>query len=131
MNYFSDTHTFLWFVGGNNQLSPLARRLLADDNNTIWLSVASLWERAIKFSTGKLAQLQSDKPFAQHITDLLTDNAFQVLPVKQAHVTHIVTLPLHHRNPFDRLLVAQSHLENLPLISADTVLDAYSVQRLW
>jgi len=131
VNLLSDTHTFLWFTGGNSQLSSTARRLIEDPQNRNWLSIASIWEMAIKFSNGKLAQLQSDKPFAQHITDLLTDNAFQVLSIRQAHVTHVVTLPFHHRDPFDRLLVAQSYLENFPIISADTALDAYPIQRLW
>lgn len=131
MNLLSDTHTFPWFVGGSSQLSLTARQLIEDPKNTNWLSIASLWEMAIKFSLGKLEQLASEKPFAEHIADLLAENAYQVLSIRQSHVTHVVKLPFHHRDPFDRLLVAQSQIEAMPILSADRLLDPYGIQRLW
>jgi PIN domain nuclease of toxin-antitoxin system len=131
MRLLIDTHTFLWFVEGDPQLSAEARRLLEDADNEIWLSLASVWEMAIKFSIGKLTLLDRVRPFAEHLSDLIESNGIAILPVTLPQVLHVATLPLHHRDPFDRLLVAQSLTEGMPLVSADAVLDAYRVRRLW
>jgi PIN domain nuclease of toxin-antitoxin system len=123
-----DTHTFLWFLADDPQLSPTARSLIEDGTNEILLSMASLWEIAIKVSLGKLTL---GGAFATFIPDQLTLNAFGLLPIELAHVTAVAALPFHHRDPFDRLLVAQALVEPLPIISRDPALDAYGVTRKW
>lgn len=131
MRLLIDTHTFLWFVEGDPQLSAGARRLLEEADNEIWLSLASIWEMAIKFSIGKLTLLDREGSFAEHLADLIESNGIAILPVTLPRVLLVATLPLHHRDPFDRLLVAQSLTDGMPLVSADTILDAYGVRRLW
>ena len=92
------------------------------------MSAASLWELAIKVSIGKLALAQ---PYDIFIPQQLTDNAIEILPISLAHLSVVSTLPFHHRDPFDRLLIAQAMAEQLPIVSADTAFEAYSVKRLW
>ena len=99
---------------GSPQLSLTARQALEDENNETWLSAASVWEMAIKISTDKLALSQ---PLPEYIADQTSRNGIQLLP----QVMHVATLPFLHRDPFDRLIVAQCELESLPLISADQV----------
>jgi PIN domain nuclease of toxin-antitoxin system len=131
MRLLADTHTFLWMVEGDPQLSPTARALLEDANNETYLSLASVWEMAIKVSIGKLSQLTLNKPFHLQVTELLEQNGVALLPIELPHVVHVATLPFHHRDPFDRLIVAQSTLESMPLVSADAIFDDYGIQRLW
>ena len=128
MRLLLDTHTFLWFLADDPQLSPAARRLIEDGTNEIVLSMASLWEIAIKVSLGKLTL---GGAFATFIPDQLTLNAFGLLPIELAHVTAVAALPFHHRDPFDRLLIAQALVEPLPIISRDPALDAYGITRKW
>lgn len=131
MKLLLDTHAFLWFVEGDPQLSVTARHLIEDDNNELWLSMASLWEMAIKFSIGKLTALNTAHPFEQQIAEQLLRNDILILPILQLHVMRVASLPFHHRDPFDRLLAAQSLIEDIPLLSTDQVMDAYGVNRLW
>ena len=131
MKLLADTHTFLWFVEGDPQLSLVARRLLEDPNNEILLSIASIWEMAIKVSIGKLTLLTSDKSFEVNLTEQLQQNGFGVLPIVLPHIFLVVNLPFHHRDPFDRILAAQSLMENIPIVSIDAILDSYGLQRLW
>jgi PIN domain nuclease of toxin-antitoxin system len=128
MKLLLDTHTFLWFIEGDARLSARARRLIEDPGNEIYLSAASLWKMGIKASLGKL-QLQ--RPFAMLIPQEIADNQIMLLDITCDHVVAITTLPFHHRDPFDRMLIAQSLVEQIPIVSADAVLDAYSVTRLW
>lgn len=93
----------------------------------MWLSVASLWEMAIKISPGRLA---FDQPFEDFIAQQLEMNSVDLLNITVAHAAQVARLPFHHRDPFDRLLVAQASIERLVLVSADTIFDAYNVQRL-
>jgi PIN domain nuclease of toxin-antitoxin system len=102
--------------------------VISDPANEILLSVASLWEAAIKFSVGKL-ELQPS--FEVAVLGQMARNDVRLLGIEVAHVTRTLTLPFHHRDPFDRLLVAQALEENLPVVSADAILDAYTVRRLW
>ena len=90
--------------------------------------MASIWEMAIKAGIGKL---NLTRPFADFLTDRLDGNGFDTLPIERIHAVQIATLPLHHRDPFDRLLIAQSLTDGMPLVSADAVFDAYGVSRLW
>jgi PIN domain nuclease of toxin-antitoxin system len=127
MRLLLDTHTFLWFIDDNPRLSAKAKALLESDADLL-LSVVSLWEISIKVSIGKLTLAQ---PYDLFMPQQLTSNAVEILPISLAHLGVVATLPFHHRDPFDRLLVAQAMIEQLPVISIDSSLDAYSVKRLW
>jgi PIN domain nuclease of toxin-antitoxin system len=128
MRYLLDTHSLIWFIIGDLQLSDRARQLMDDDNNELFLSIASMWEMAIKCSIGKLHLTQ---PFEKLFPAQLDTNDISVLSITVDHLKAVCYLPLHHRDPFDRLIVAQAQVEHLPLISADTILDSYGVQRVW
>ncbi|MDB9375421.1 type II toxin-antitoxin system VapC family toxin [Nodularia sphaerocarpa] len=130
MMFLLDTHTFIWYVTDNSRLSNQVLELINDENNQIFLSVASLWEIAIKQSIGKLT-FNQPLPFEIFITQQLNLNDFSLVDIKISHVAVISSLTLHHRDPFDRLLIAQSIVENIPLLSADQIFDAYPIQRLW
>lgn len=126
--YLLDTHSFLWFIAGDDRLSRRMRSLMADGDRVLLLSVASIWEIAIKVSFGKLLLAA---PFAELIPEQLATNAIDILPIEVSDLSMLVQLPFHHRDPFDRLLAAQSLAKSLPLISGDTVFDHYQVERLW
>jgi PIN domain nuclease of toxin-antitoxin system len=124
-----DTHTFLWFINGDTKLSVPAREAIEDLNNERFISIASIWEMSIKNGLGKL-------PFAQpieiFIPDQLKANRIDILPITQEHAFLAGRLPLHHRDPFDRMLIAQSLSEKIPLVSSDSTFDAYAdLTRLW
>jgi PIN domain nuclease of toxin-antitoxin system len=123
-----DTHTLLWFYLGDPQLSAAARTLIEDAANTKLVSPASYWELAITIGLGRYTLTESYDDFIQHA---IFDNGFIILPVEPGHTAVLVTLPLHHKDPFDRLLVAQAMVEGIPLLSADPALDPYPVTRLW
>ncbi len=123
-----DTHTFLWYILANPQLSARAKALMRASENEKFLSIASPWETSIKVSTGKL---MLSEPLESYFAEQMRLNSIQLLPITLAHVARVSTLPFHHRDPFDRLLVAQSLTENIPLVSADAALDAYGIERLW
>lgn len=123
-----DTHTFLWFINDDGLLSITARQAIEDPANTILLSAASLWEMAIKVSTGKLIV---PSPFAAFMEDQLNQNDIGLLAIKATHTELVATLPFHHRDPFDRLLIAQALTENLTVAGKDDAFDAYGVRRLW
>ena len=127
MKLLLDTHTFLWFIGDNPKLSAAAKRLMESDVD-LMISAASLWEIAIKVSIGKLALTQ---PFQIFIPNQLSQNSVQLLPIGVAHLAVVSTLPFHHRDPFDRLMVAQAITEQLPIVSVDDKFDPYGVNRLW
>ena len=118
---------FLWFIMGSPTLSTHARDLIEDVTNEKFLSVASLWEIAIKYSLGKLTL---SKPFDELIPQQLSLNGFELLNISIDHATMVATLPFHHRDPFDRLLIAQAAVEKMPIVSVDAVFDAYSITRL-
>jgi PIN domain nuclease of toxin-antitoxin system len=128
MKLLLDTHTLLWFVWAEPQLSPTAKAAILDDANSVFVSVASLWELAIKVNIGKLSL---DIPLNDFLHEAVDANGFEVLPIERSHLAAIVTLPLHHRDPFDRLLIAQSLTTAMPLITADAAFDAYGISRLW
>jgi PIN domain nuclease of toxin-antitoxin system len=128
MPWLLDTHALLWFSWGDAQLSLAARALIEDETNQILVSVASIWEIAIKIGAGKLALTE---PLDQFVNEHLDGNQIDLLPIERRHAIHVATLPLHHRDPFDRILVAQSQLDGMPLVSADPIFDVYGVTRLW
>ncbi len=128
MRLLLDTHTFLWFILDDPQLSSTARNLIEDPANEIEVSPASYWEIAIKIKLRKYALPQ---PYQQFMETQITVNDIRILPIEPRHTSLLTTMHLHHKDPFDRLLVAQALTENIPIISVDPQLDAYSVQRLW
>src|SRR5258707_15776650 len=128
MRLLLDTHTFLWFFVGDSSLSATARSLIEDEFNERYLSVASLWEIAIKVSIGKLTL---SAPFDEIFPHHLTNNAIDLLGITLSHTSVITTLPFHHRDPFDRLLIAQAMTDQMEIVSGDGAFDDYSVTRLW
>ncbi|MEW6738158.1 MAG: type II toxin-antitoxin system VapC family toxin [Acidobacteriota bacterium] len=128
MRLLLDTHTFLWFIMGNSKLSSSARTLIEDISNDKQLSIVSVWEMAIKVSIGKLSLAG---PFEIIIPEQIKNNGFDVMNIDISHINIVATLPMHHRDPFDRLLIAQCMIEDLSIISADSAFDSYSVHRLW
>lgn len=128
MKLLLDTHTFLWFIMGNPKLSANARTFIEDQANEKFLSVASLWEIAIKVSIGKLAL---SAPFDTLIPQQLSVNGFELLRLEIAHAAALINLPFHHRDPFDRLLIAQALVEQMQIVSIDSTFDAYQTSRLW
>lgn len=128
MRVLLDTHTFLWAVNDSPQLSDRARTIVEDPNNELHLSIASLWEIAIKLSTGKL---KLALPFLELATQKTGQHGVMLLPITPAHLDLVTTLPFHHRDPFDRLIVAQCLAEGVPVLSRDDAFDDYEVVRLW
>lgn len=128
MRLLLDTHALLWWVEDDPQLSPEVRRQIADERNDCLVSLASAWEMAIKAGLGKLKlAVTVQRYFQEH----LTPNNFQLLPIGLEHVTLVEALPLHHRDPFDRLLIAQAKCDGLVLVSADPMFDEYGISRVW
>lgn len=123
-----DTHSLLWFIGGSPRLSLGARELIADITNPVFVSMASLWEIAIKVSLGKLSL---GRPFAELIPGQLQLNAIELQAITVGQVAAVTTLPFHHRDPFDRLLIARAMVERMSIVSADPVFDAHAITRLW
>jgi PIN domain nuclease of toxin-antitoxin system len=123
-----DTHVLLWFLSGSSRLSVTARSAIEDMANERLFSVAGAWEIAIKASLGKL---DLAVPFEKLVPGELRANAIELLAITPAHLVAVMALPFHHRDPFDRMYVAQSAVEGATLVSADPALDAYGIQRLW
>jgi PIN domain nuclease of toxin-antitoxin system len=128
MRLLLDSHTFLWFVLNDPQLSGVALNLVHDPANDILISPASYWEIAIKVRLGKINLNASYDDFMHRG---IVGNDFEILPIEPRHTSLLTTLPLHHRDPFDRLLVAQALTEAVPIVSTDAAFDSYGVQRLW
>ena len=128
MKVLLDTHTFLWYVEDAPQISASALEIINDGDNEVFFSMASAWEIAIKFGLGKL---QLPAPFEEFIARQTKLNDFEWLEISLHHISILPTLPQHHRDPFDRLLVAQAQSENLIILSADVALNAYDIARRW
>ena len=130
MRLLLDTHSMYWYIEDDPQLSGRARTLIQDASNEILVSPASYWEIAIKISIGKW---RLNRPYEEFIDIGLNQYGFQVLPILPTHTARLIGLPFPqgHRDPFDRLLVAQVLVEQIPIVSADLPLDAYGVTRLW
>ena len=129
MKLLLDTHTFLWFTGGSPKLSDHARRLIENIENEKMVSIASLWEMAIKAGIGRL---KLDLSFPEIVRDHISGNAMKVLHITPDHLEIVRTLPFHHKDPFDRLIIAQSYSETIPVLSRDSMFDRYiELQRIW
>ncbi len=124
MRLLLDTHTFLWFVNDNSKLSDRLKDLIEDTNNVIYLSVANLWEMSIKFNLGKLTL---DPNYEEFLDREVTTSSIQLLNIELEHLRINATLPFHHRDPFDRLIIAQSIAENIPIVTLDSAFNKYSV----
>jgi PIN domain nuclease of toxin-antitoxin system len=123
-----DTHAFIWWDNDKSQLSQPALDACLDQSNTLFLSIASIWEMQIKIQTGKLS---FTIPLEQRIIEQTRINGLKILPIRQKHIYTLAVLPDHHRDPFDRLLIAQSIYEKMTLISHDAQIKQYSLQLLW
>ncbi|MEH2214868.1 type II toxin-antitoxin system VapC family toxin [Nostoc sp.] len=128
MKLLLDTHVIIWSAGNPEKLSQKVRNLLIDTNNFWVVSMASVWELQIKSQLGKL-NLSSSLP--NFIETQQRVNNLQILPIELTHVYTLEALPSHHRDPFDRILIAQAIVEKMPLLSIDAVFDIYPVQRVW
>ncbi len=128
MQLLLDTHVLLWWINDSDMLSVKARKAIANAENECFLSLASCWEMAIKCSLGKLAL---SRPLDQFIPEQLSRNSIRLLNIDFRHITKVATLPYHHRDPFDRLLIAQASLEKMTLVTADTAIAQYGIKCLW
>ena len=116
MRVLIDTHVFLWWVEGSRELPAKARKVIADQENECLVSLASVWELAIKANLGKL---RLAKPVQRYVAEHLAANSFSLLDIQITHIGLVESLPRHHGDPFDRLLIAQALEEELPIITAD------------
>jgi len=128
MKYLLDTLTFLWWCMSPEQLSPGAYEVIADGRNEIYFSAASTWEIVIKTGKGRL--ILPEEP-GRYVVSRMSQHRFLALPIQIAHTLHISALPPQHADPFDRLLIAQSQLEALPLITKDEEIRLYEVETIW
>jgi PIN domain nuclease of toxin-antitoxin system len=128
MRSLLDTHAFLWFVAGDKRLSVRARNRIEARDSEVLLSIASIWEIAIKAALGRLPL---PSPVRNFVPQQMTQNKIGLLPVALDHALEAGSLPHHHRDPFDRMLVVQARMEEMPIISADPELDRYGIERVW
>jgi PIN domain nuclease of toxin-antitoxin system len=128
MRVLLDTHVFLWWINADPRLSTHAREIITDGENMLFLSAVSGWEIAIK---AKLGRLKLPGPLKTFIPEQMALNAIESLSVQMSHALHVHTLPLHHRDPFDRLLIAQAQLDNLPILTADSKIALYAIKIVW
>lgn len=128
MRLLLDTHAFLWWVEGAPALPARARAAIADADNECLLSLVSAWEMAIKSGLGKLKLAM---PVERYVVEQVAANGFRTLEMRLAHIGRVKSLPWHHRDPFDRLLIAQALEEDLPMVTADVAFRKYGVRRIW
>ena len=128
MKLLLDTHTLLWFVLDDPQLSRTAQVQIEDPSNEVYVSPVSCWEIAIKMSVGKYTLTV---PHATFFETVLVSTGCTVVPIEPRHTAGLVGMPFHHKDPFDRLLVATAIADGLTLVSADAIIDAYPVARAW
>ena len=128
MKVLLDTHTFLWWISNDTRLSSRAREIISNGNNELLLSAASGWEIAIKVRLGRLQLPYEPERF---IPEQLVINAIQSLPIKISHALHTYSLPIYHRDPFDRIIIAQAQLEGLPILTSDPQIAKYKVEIIW
>lgn len=127
MRNILDTHTLIWFLNGDEQLSMKAKKAIEKSGTVNFVSIASLWEMAIKTSLGKLEM----KSNYSKVAELLEDNGFQILPITFADTLLLLSLPFHHKDPFDRIIITQSISNNLTIITRDQYFSQYKIEQLW
>ncbi len=128
MNLVLDTHTFLWIVTNDNKLSTKAKKYYLDKENDKFLSGVSIWEIAIKISMGKL---KIGEPLGLFIEKHAIGNSIKILEIKHTHLYILESLPFHHKDPFDRAIIAQCIFEGYQIIGNDKAFDPYPVERVW
>ena len=128
MKYLLDTHALLWITTDDPKLSKKAKNIYLDAENEILLSIASIWELAIKSSIGKIT---FQKDLDDFVDVHIKGNNIEILKIELPHVLRIEKLPFHHRDPFDRLIIAQAIEDNLKILGADNTFDKYKVKRIW
>jgi PIN domain nuclease of toxin-antitoxin system len=128
MKAILDTHTFLWWNANDSQLSELVRKIITDSQNQLFLSAASSWEIAIKTGRGRLTLPESPEAY---IPSRMSLHRIQALPIQVSHSLRVFSLPNFHNDPFDRMLVAQSQMEGIPIISKDSSIAQYNVEIIW
>ena len=128
MKYLLDTHALLWITTDDPKLSKKAKNIYLDAENEILLSIVSIWELAIKSSLGKIT---FQKDLDDFVDVHIKGNNIEILKIELPHVLRIEKLPFHHRDPFDRLIIAQSIEDNLKILGADNTFDKYKVKRIW
>ena len=127
MAFLLDTHTFMWFLEDDKSLPSKSRNAIKDINNKCFLSIGCIWELAIKYSIGKL----TTKTSFSEIGKLIVENDIELLSISIEHLAQVLTLPFHHRDPFDRLIIAQSMVENLQIITKDKDFKSYGIDVFW
>jgi PIN domain nuclease of toxin-antitoxin system len=127
MEFLLDTHAVLWFITEDDKLPKKTKRIIEDARNNCFVSIATLWEIAIKNRVGKLS-LHSDLDV---IFEIIDDSGFELLPITSSHILRNAALPLHHHDPFDRIIIAQSFHENLAVITRDRVFADYNAILVW
>ncbi len=128
MNILLDTHTFLWIIQNDKQLSKRAKETFLNTENNLYLSMVSYWEICIKQS---LAKLELSKNWQKTFDDELLHNGIKWLNIEKTHCQEILDLPFHHKDPFDRLLIAQARVENFSILSFDKNVSLYDVETIW
>jgi PIN domain nuclease of toxin-antitoxin system len=128
MKALLDTHTFLWWNTDDPRLSDAARSIIEDGSNELFLSAASAWEIAIKAARGSLILPVAPE---RYVSSRLREHKFSPLPIQLSHTLHVYHLPNHHRDPFDRLLIAQGQLEGMPILTSDPEIGQYEIKVLW
>ena len=130
MKLLLDTRAFLWLLNDDYEhlRGKTAKKLFLDENNMLFFSLASVWEMAIKIKLGKLNISQG---LADFIPEQLATNSIQLLDIRFEHVLKTMDLPFHHRDPFDRLIIAQTFIEEMTLLSVDSIFAAYDVRHVW
>lgn len=123
-----DSHTLLWWILDHPALTPAAREAISGTDNTVLVSAASAWELAIKFRAGRLPEAAE---LISNFSIEVDREGFQLLPITAEHGIRAGLLPGPHKDPFDRMLIAQSQSENTPIISNETIFESYGVRRLW
>jgi PIN domain nuclease of toxin-antitoxin system len=127
MNLLLDTHALLWFVGGDERMSPIGRAAVEDDETVCYISIASWWEIAIKGSLGKLTLADPLERFMEN----RTQEGFRTLPIEVYHLLDVVDMPFYHRDPFDRLIISQARKEDMSVCTGDPSFSAYSIPVIW
>jgi PIN domain nuclease of toxin-antitoxin system len=127
MGFLIDTHVFIWYATGDKRLGKNIISILENDNQ-IYLSIASLWEMAIKVNIGRL---EFKEPFEQIATQQIAINNYKVLNIKPEHTFHLSNLELIHKDPFDRIIISQAIIENMPVISKDNYFKNYGIEVVW
>jgi PIN domain nuclease of toxin-antitoxin system len=128
MKLLLDTHALLWFIGNDPQLSATARENIENPAHDKFVSAASLWEIAVKLS---LEKLKLPRPFGEVFPQQLEVNGFELLPISCAQLNHLAALPFHHRDPFDRLLIAQALADGMTIVTRDPAFSKYPAKILW